>query len=43
MKLTALAVFTLSTLAGCRMYSPDAGHEIVLVEKPIIFGQTSPA
>jgi hypothetical protein len=25
-------------LTGCRTYSPDAGHEIVLVEKPMIFG-----
>jgi regulator of protease activity HflC (stomatin/prohibitin superfamily) len=23
---------------GCRSYSPDAGHQIVLVEKPMIFG-----
>ena len=21
-------------LAGCSVYSPDAGHEIVLIEKP---------
>jgi len=38
MKLALLLVLTLSMLAGCRMYSPDAGHEIVLVEKPMIFG-----
>jgi regulator of protease activity HflC (stomatin/prohibitin superfamily) len=25
-------------MAGCSSYSPDAGHEIVLVEKPMIFG-----
>ena len=25
-------------LAGCNSYSPDAGHEVVLVEKPIFFG-----
>jgi len=25
-------------LAGCSSYAPDAGHEIVLVEKPLIFG-----
>ena len=23
---------------GCSFYSPDAGHEVVLVEKPLIFG-----
>jgi regulator of protease activity HflC (stomatin/prohibitin superfamily) len=34
-----LAVLLFAWLAtGCRMYSPDAGHEIVLVKKPIIFG-----
>jgi regulator of protease activity HflC (stomatin/prohibitin superfamily) len=34
-----LAVLLFAVLAtGCRMYSPDAGHEIVLVKKPIIFG-----
>lgn len=38
MKQAWLLVFALSILTGCRMYSPDAGHEIVLVEKPIIFG-----
>src|SRR6267378_2942886 len=25
-------------LGGCSVYSPDAGHEIVLIEKPRIFG-----
>lgn len=25
-------------LAGCSVYSPDAGHEVVLIEKPMIFG-----
>jgi len=25
-------------MTGCSSYSPDAGHEIVLVEKPMIFG-----
>jgi regulator of protease activity HflC (stomatin/prohibitin superfamily) len=25
-------------LAGCSVYSPDAGHEIVLIEKPWFFG-----
>jgi regulator of protease activity HflC (stomatin/prohibitin superfamily) len=34
-----LAVLSFAALAtGCRMYSPDAGHEIVLVKKPLIFG-----
>jgi regulator of protease activity HflC (stomatin/prohibitin superfamily) len=34
-----LAVLLFASLAtGCRMYSPDAGREIVLVKKPIIFG-----
>lgn len=26
------------SMASCSVYSPDAGHEIVLVEKPMIFG-----
>src|SRR3981081_3289140 len=25
-------------LPGCSVYSPDAGHEVVLIEKPWIFG-----
>jgi hypothetical protein len=25
-------------VAGCSVYSPDAGHEVVLVEKPWFFG-----
>src|SRR6202140_3535362 len=25
-------------LVGCSVYSPDAGHEVVLIEKPWIFG-----
>jgi regulator of protease activity HflC (stomatin/prohibitin superfamily) len=25
-------------LAGCSVYSPDAGHEVVLIEKPWFFG-----
>src|SRR5579864_1517532 len=34
-----LALLLFAGLAtGCRMYSPDAGHEIVLVKKPLIFG-----
>jgi regulator of protease activity HflC (stomatin/prohibitin superfamily) len=23
---------------GCRSFSPDAGHEVVLIEKPLVFG-----
>jgi regulator of protease activity HflC (stomatin/prohibitin superfamily) len=30
-------VFTFLTV-GCSTYHPDAGHEVVLVEKPLIFG-----
>jgi regulator of protease activity HflC (stomatin/prohibitin superfamily) len=25
-------------LAGCSSYAPDAGHEVVLIEKPLFFG-----
>jgi len=25
-------------LAGCSSYAPDAGHEVVLIEKPLLFG-----
>ena len=25
-------------LTGCSSYAPDAGHEVVLIEKPLIFG-----
>ena len=32
-----LALLVLA-IAGCSSYSPDAGHEVVLVEKPILFG-----
>src|SRR5438309_3393595 len=33
-------LMTLSALGlvGCSVYSPDAGHEVVLIEKPWIFG-----
>ena len=24
--------------SGCSSFSPDAGHEIVLIDKPIFFG-----
>ena len=26
------------TLGGCSVYAPDAGHEVVLIEKPWFFG-----
>src|SRR5579862_3213990 len=32
-----IALFAL-TLGGCSVYSPDAGHEVVLIEKPWFFG-----
>lgn len=32
-----LSLIALS-LAGCSVYSPDAGHQVVLIEKPMIFG-----
>jgi SPFH domain/Band 7 family protein len=32
------ALFVAAMLAGCSSFAPDAGHEIVLVEKPILFG-----
>jgi hypothetical protein len=27
-----------AALTGCSTYSPDAGHEVVLIEKPYFFG-----
>ena len=33
----ALSAVTLA-LAGCSVYAPDAGHEVVLVDKPWFFG-----
>jgi regulator of protease activity HflC (stomatin/prohibitin superfamily) len=33
-----VAVALLAILGACSTYAPDAGHEIVLVEKPWIFG-----
>jgi regulator of protease activity HflC (stomatin/prohibitin superfamily) len=33
-----LSVLCLLALAGCSVYSPDAGHEVVLIEKPWFFG-----
>ena len=36
--LIPLVLLLLQLPAGCSVYSPDAGHEVVLIEKPIIFG-----
>ena len=38
MKLVSIAVAATILLGGCSVYSPDAGHEVVLVEKPWFFG-----
>ena len=37
-KAVAVVVLMLVFMVGCSSYSPDAGHEVVLVEKPYIFG-----
>src|SRR5258706_5034360 len=37
-KAVAIVVLMLGFMVGCSSYSPDAGHEVVLVEKPYIFG-----
>src|SRR5664279_6582929 len=38
-KATMFAILMAASLAvACTTYKPDAGHEIVLVEKPLIFG-----
>jgi regulator of protease activity HflC (stomatin/prohibitin superfamily) len=33
-----LAALAALSLSGCSVYAPDAGHEIVLIEKPWFFG-----
>ncbi|HZO23064.1 MAG TPA: SPFH domain-containing protein [Steroidobacteraceae bacterium] len=33
-----LTLLLLTLMAGCSSYAPDAGHEVVLVEKPWLFG-----
>lgn len=39
MKVTiGLTLFSFVLLSGCSYYSPNAGHEVVLVEKPLFFG-----
>jgi len=34
----AFAVIAMGMIVSCRSYAPNAGHEIVLVKKPIFFG-----
>jgi regulator of protease activity HflC (stomatin/prohibitin superfamily) len=36
--IVAVTISLAAMMSGCSSYSPDAGHEIVLVAKPIIFG-----
>src|SRR5580700_3992919 len=36
--MAAIAAILASTLIGCKSIAPDAGHEVVLVEKPMLFG-----
>jgi regulator of protease activity HflC (stomatin/prohibitin superfamily) len=42
MRLTGLAlsvaILAAVMLTGCSSYAPNAGHEVVLIEKPIVFG-----
>jgi hypothetical protein len=38
MKLVSIALAATILLGGCSVYSPDAGHEVVLVEKPWFLG-----
>ena len=33
-----LLVALVALLTGCNSFSPDAGHEVVLIEKPVFFG-----
>lgn len=35
---TAAMLAVVGLLSGCSMYSPDPGHEVVLVQKPMFFG-----
>ena len=37
MKYVVLIILS-SLLTACSVYSPNAGHEVVLVEKPILIG-----
>ena len=34
----AITLIVASLLSACSVYSPDAGHEVVLIEKPWLFG-----
>jgi regulator of protease activity HflC (stomatin/prohibitin superfamily) len=36
--LCAIALTVMGLIVGCHSYAPNAGHEIVLVKKPIFFG-----
>src|SRR6516165_12727281 len=36
--LIAVALTGMGFIIGCHSYAPNAGHEIVLVKKPIFFG-----
>jgi regulator of protease activity HflC (stomatin/prohibitin superfamily) len=38
MKAVCIVALT-ALLAGCKSYGPDAGHEVVLIKKPWIFGR----
>jgi uncharacterized membrane protein YqiK len=38
MKKILIVVLTAVAMVGCNRYTPDAGHEVVLVEKPMFFG-----
>ena len=38
MKAIGISVLVLVLVSGCSVYSPDAGHQVVLVEKPWLFG-----
>jgi len=35
---TLIVVLAALVITGCSSYAPDAGHEVVLIEKPVIFG-----
>lgn len=36
--IVGVTISTMAMMTGCSSFSPDAGHEIVLVQKPMIFG-----
>src|SRR5258708_10268304 len=36
--LATVVAMLLLGMAGCKSIAPDAGHEVVLIEKPIFFG-----